>query len=92
MLAQNEEKRDPKPLTQRGVKINHLMERQWTSKDDKILRYLHEQRVSIRDIAERLNRSEKAIIHRKAKFGLRRELMDDPWHKRRREARERKRK
>ena len=49
----------------------------WSAFDDKVLKELHEERRPLADIARSMNRTVRAIQHRKKKLGLKRILKDD---------------
>lgn len=49
----------------------------WSAFDDQVLKELHEERRPLADIARSMNRTVRAIQHRKRKLGLKRILADD---------------
>ena len=49
----------------------------WSAFDDQVLKELHEERRPLADIARSMNRTVRAIQHRKRRLGLKRILKDD---------------
>lgn len=49
----------------------------WSAFDDQVLKELHEERRPLADIARSMNRTVRAIQHRKKKLRLKRILKDD---------------
>lgn len=49
----------------------------WSAFDDQVLKELHEERRPLADIARSMNRTVRAVQHRKRKLGLKRILKDD---------------
>lgn len=49
----------------------------WSAFDDQVLKELHEERRPLADIARSMNRTVRAIQHRKKNLGLHRILKDD---------------
>ena len=49
----------------------------WSAFDDQVLKELHEERRPLADIARSMDRTVRAIQHRKRKLGLKRILADD---------------
>lgn len=49
----------------------------WSAFDDQVLKELHEERRPLADIARSMNRTVRAIQHRKKKLGLHRILKED---------------
>ncbi len=63
--------------------------KKWKQVEDELLEYLHLRNTSIKETAEQLQRTERAVKNRKQKLGLHRVLMDDMYHVALRRRRER---
>ena len=59
------------------MKVFEYGRKQWSEYDDQVLKELHEERRPLADIALSMNRTVRAIKHRKVKLRLHRILKDD---------------
>lgn len=59
------------------MKVFEYGRKQWSEYDDQVLKELHEERRPLADIARSMNRTVRAIQHRKVKLKLHRILKDD---------------
>ena len=59
------------------MKVFEYGRKQWSEYDDQVLKELHEERRPLADIALSMNRTVRAIQHRKVKLRLHRILKDD---------------
>lgn len=59
------------------MKIFEFWCKPWSAFDDQVLKELHEERRPLADIARSMNRTVRAVQHRKRKLGLKRILKDD---------------